>query len=119
MSIRIGQKTGYRVSEVSLGSQWVETGISDELMGAEKAKEKAYNLLKSNESLSPVSFSEFGTRRRRSYHVQQLVMRGLMDGHEQAKREAEASGKVCGSLSGSSNVRPSAQTSYIQMFPMS
>ncbi|SMN22151.1 similar to Saccharomyces cerevisiae YOR209C NPT1 Nicotinate phosphoribosyltransferase, acts in the salvage pathway of NAD+ biosynthesis [Maudiozyma saulgeensis] len=40
----------------------------------EKAKQKALDLMENG-----LKFSEFGTRRRRSYHTQQLVLQGIMD----------------------------------------
>lgn len=45
------------------------------------------------------TFSEFGTRRRRDYHTQALVFRGLV----RASKEAESKG-LSGKLSGTSNV---------------
>ncbi len=45
------------------------------------------------------TFSEFGTRRRRDYHTQALVFRGLV----KASKEAEARGHT-GKLTGTSNV---------------
>ncbi|KAI0951566.1 hypothetical protein AcW1_008580 [Taiwanofungus camphoratus] len=57
----------------------------------EQAYEKAKTLLKAG-----CVFSEFGTRRRRSYHTQDLVMKGLL----RASEELSGAGK----LSGTSNV---------------
>ncbi|KIY53116.1 nicotinate phosphoribosyltransferase [Fistulina hepatica ATCC 64428] len=56
------------------------------------AYHKAYRLLTHG-----CTFSEFGTRRRRSYHAQDIVMRGLV-------RAAEDYADAPGKLSGTSNV---------------
>jgi Nicotinic acid phosphoribosyltransferase len=60
----------------------------------ERAYEKGMRLLEAG-----CVFSEFGTRRRRDYHTQALVFRGLI----RAAREAEKRGYT-GKLSGTSNV---------------
>ncbi|KAK1755018.1 putative nicotinate phosphoribosyltransferase [Echria macrotheca] len=60
----------------------------------EKAFEKGMRLLEAG-----CVFSEFGTRRRRDYHTQALVFRGLT----KASKEAEKRG-LPGKLSGTSNV---------------
>ncbi|KAL4762319.1 nicotinate phosphoribosyltransferase [Aspergillus foveolatus] len=60
----------------------------------EKAYRKGYVLLENG-----CTFSEFGTRRRRSYHTQDLVMQGLC----RAAREGKAKG-LPGVFTGSSNV---------------
>ncbi|KEY68347.1 hypothetical protein S7711_01125 [Stachybotrys chartarum IBT 7711] len=60
----------------------------------EKAFEKGMRLLEAG-----CVTSEFGTRRRRDYHTQALVFRGLV----RASKEAEAKG-LPGKLSGTSNV---------------
>ncbi|KAL4961253.1 nicotinate phosphoribosyltransferase [Aspergillus stella-maris] len=60
----------------------------------EKAYRKGYVLLENG-----CTFSEFGTRRRRDYHTQDLVMKGLC----RAAREGKAKG-VPGIFTGSSNV---------------
>jgi len=60
----------------------------------EKAFEKGMHLLKAG-----CTFSEFGTRRRRDYHTQALVFRGLV----KASKEAEKQG-LSGKLTGTSNV---------------
>lgn len=60
----------------------------------DKAHEKGARLLDAG-----CVFSEFGTRRRRDYHTQALVFRGLV----RASKEAEARGQP-GKLSGTSNV---------------
>ncbi|KAK7744123.1 nicotinate phosphoribosyltransferase [Cytospora paraplurivora] len=60
----------------------------------EKAHEKGAKLLEAG-----CVFSEFGTRRRRDYHTQALVFRGLV----KASKEAESKG-LPGKLSGTSNV---------------
>ncbi|KAL4869701.1 hypothetical protein BDV12DRAFT_167507 [Aspergillus spectabilis] len=60
----------------------------------EKAYRKGYVLLENG-----CTFSEFGTRRRRDYHTQDLVMKGL----SQAAREGQAKG-LPGVFTGTSNV---------------
>ncbi|KAI0473727.1 nicotinate phosphoribosyltransferase [Xylariaceae sp. FL0804] len=60
----------------------------------EKAYEKGRRLLEAG-----CVFSEFGTRRRRDYHTQALVFRGLV----KASKDGEKSG-LPGQLSGTSNV---------------
>jgi nicotinate phosphoribosyltransferase len=61
----------------------------------EKAHEKARRLLEGG-----CVFSEFGTRRRRDYHTQALVCRGIV----RATREAKEAGTAAGKFSGTSNV---------------
>jgi hypothetical protein len=68
--------------------------------GPEKAKAKAIALLAPEAPTNPAAFSEFGTRRRRSFQVQDLVLRGLIEGHEELK----AKGGKHGVLTGTSNV---------------
>lgn len=68
----------------------------------EKAKAKAIALLAPESPTTPAAFSEFGTRRRRSFQVQDLVLRGLIEGHEELK----ANGGKHGVLTGTSNVCP-------------
>ena len=68
--------------------------------GSEKAKAKAIALLAPKAPDTPAAFSEFGTRRRRSFQVQDLVLRGLIEGHEELK----AKGGKHGVLTGTSNV---------------
>lgn len=60
----------------------------------EKAKGKGLALLEAG-----CIFSEFGTRRRRDYHTQALVFRGLVQASEQVKKAG-----LQGKLSGTSNV---------------
>ncbi|EKD16867.1 nicotinate phosphoribosyltransferase [Drepanopeziza brunnea f. sp. 'multigermtubi' MB_m1] len=60
----------------------------------EKAHGKGMRLLEAG-----CAVSEFGTRRRRDYHTQALVFRGLV----KAKKEGEAKG-LTGQISGTSNV---------------
>lgn len=60
----------------------------------EKAYEKGMTLLEAG-----CVFSEFGTRRRRDYHTQALVFRGLVQASEQAQKRG-----LPGKLSGTSNV---------------
>ena len=67
---------------------------------SEKAKAKAIALLAPEAPTTPAAFSEFGTRRRRSFQVQDLVLRGLIEGHEELK----AKGRTHGVLTGTSNV---------------
>jgi hypothetical protein len=67
---------------------------------AEKAKEKAIALLAPEPPTTAAAFSEFGTRRRRSFQIQDLVLRGLIEGHEELK----AKGGKHGVLTGTSNV---------------
>lgn len=69
-------------------------------MEVEKAKQKAIALLAPSHPTTPAAFSEFGTRRRRSFQVQDLVLRGLMEGYEEVK----AKGGKHGVLTGTSNV---------------
>lgn len=82
------------------GNQDIPSESATILMISEKAKEKAIALLSPSAPTTPAAFSEFGTRRRRSFEVQDLVMRGLMDGHEEVKRR----GGKHGALTGTSNV---------------
>lgn len=80
-----------------LGSDWpARYGEVDRarLNCAELARTKAKRLTDAG-----IVFSEFGTRRRRSYRAHDLVMRGLVEG---AKAAREAGGK--GALMGTSNV---------------
>ncbi|CAK9785029.1 putative nicotinate phosphoribosyltransferase [Cutaneotrichosporon oleaginosum] len=65
----------------------------------ELAKAKALALLSPPAGVTPLVFSEFGTRRRRSFAVHDEVMRGLIAG---AEEHAAAGGG--GALSGTSNV---------------
>ncbi|KAJ4393147.1 nicotinate phosphoribosyltransferase [Gnomoniopsis smithogilvyi] len=60
----------------------------------EKAKAKGLALLEAG-----CIFSEFGTRRRRDYHTQALVFRGLVQASEQGQKTG-----LPGKLSGTSNV---------------
>lgn len=60
----------------------------------EKARDKGMKLLEAG-----CVFSEFGTRRRRDYHTQALVFRGLVQASEQAEKRG-----LPGKLSGTSNV---------------
>lgn len=69
----------------------------------ELAKRKAHALLSPPGDVTPLAFSEFGTRRRRSFAVHDEVMRGLLAGYAEHKA---AGGK--GVLSGTSNVGPPA-----------
>jgi nicotinic acid phosphoribosyltransferase len=73
------------------------TALAD---GPEKAKAKAIAVLAPKAPTTPAAFSEFGTRRRRSFQVQDLVLRGLIQGHEELK----AKGGKHGVLTGTSNV---------------
>lgn len=68
---------------------------------AEKAKAKAKQLLHPPAPTSALLYSEFGTRRRRSFKAQDLIIRGLVD----AQKEWEAEGKTGSGLAGTSNVR--------------
>ncbi|KAL1412964.1 nicotinate phosphoribosyltransferase [Vanrija albida] len=66
----------------------------------ELAKQKAHALLSPPAPVKSLIFSEFGTRRRRSFAVHDLVMRGLIAGHDEWK----AAGGQGGALTGTSNV---------------
>ncbi|EIW73623.1 hypothetical protein TREMEDRAFT_71010 [Tremella mesenterica DSM 1558] len=70
------------------------------IMSIDKAKRKALDMLSPPTPITPLVFSEFGTRRRRSFHVHDLVIRGLIEG----TREHAALGKTGGALAGTSNV---------------
>lgn len=72
-------------------------GVADT---TELAKKKAKELLSPPEGVNPIVFSEFGTRRRRSFAVHDTVMRGLMEGWKEWKAE----GGTGGALAGTSNV---------------
>jgi nicotinate phosphoribosyltransferase len=63
------------------------------------------------ESAGNILFSEFGTRRRRSYMVHDAVIKGLIEGDKEwattedgKKILAENGGKKSGGLAGTSNV---------------
>lgn len=66
----------------------------------ERAKKKALDLLNPSAPTTSLSFSEFGTRRRRSFKAQDIVLRGLIAGYEEYKSK----GGNQGILSGTSNV---------------
>ncbi|OWZ47494.1 nicotinate phosphoribosyltransferase [Cryptococcus neoformans] len=66
----------------------------------ERAKKKALDLLNPPAPTTSLSFSEFGTRRRRSFKAQDIVLRGLIAGYEEYKSK----GGNQGILSGTSNV---------------
>lgn len=68
----------------------------------ELASQKAYRLL--SESSGNLAFSEFGTRRRRSYEVQKEVIEGLRMGEERYWNEVGGRGGKKGGLVGTSNV---------------
>ena len=88
------QGISFHVSSAShLGGRWL-------IQSLEKAKEKALALLSPKPPTTPAAFSEFGTRRRRSFEVQDLVLRGLIEGHEEVKKQ----GGKHGVLTGTSNV---------------
>jgi hypothetical protein len=91
-SIQIGRWTVYKVYSPLFSSYRAD--------GPEKAKAKAIALLAPKAPTTPAAFSEFGTRRRRSFQVQDLVLRGLIEGHEELK----AQGGKHGVLTGTSNV---------------
>ena len=63
---------------------------SDDLTEADLARTKAKRLAEAG-----IVFSEFGTRRRRSYRAHDLVMRGLVEGAK-AARDAGAKGVLMG-----------------------
>lgn len=71
-----------------MDTDWSYDGQQD------KAKDKGLALLEAG-----CIFSEFGTRRRRDYHTQALVFRGLVQASEQAAKAGQP-----GKLSGTSNV---------------
>lgn len=67
----------------------------------DKAKEKGLAMLQPPAPTTPLVFSEFGTRRRRSFQAQDIVIRGLIEAHKQFKDR----GGQQGALAGTSNVR--------------
>ena len=71
-----------------------------EIALTEKAKQKALKLLSPPSPIQPLLFSELGTRRRRSFHVHELVVQGLVQGSDEWKA---SNGKV-GGFGGTSNV---------------
>jgi nicotinate phosphoribosyltransferase len=70
--------------------------ISTDTVHSELAYQKGKTLLQTG-----AAFSEFGTRRRRSYAAHETVLRGLI----RARDEFEGKCSVLGKLTGTSNVR--------------
>ncbi|WRT67645.1 nicotinate phosphoribosyltransferase [Kwoniella shivajii] len=66
----------------------------------ELAKRKASDLLSPPKPTNPLVFSEFGTRRRRSFFTQDTIIRGLIAGFDEYK----SNGGQGGLLAGTSNV---------------
>lgn len=82
---------------------------ADRLSTTALAKRKAETLL--TESAGNLLFSEFGTRRRRSYRIHEAVVKGLIEGDkywattDDGNRVlSENGGKKSGGLAGTSNV---------------
>jgi nicotinate phosphoribosyltransferase len=71
---------------------------------AEKAKGKAKAMLAPSFG-SSLTFSEFGTRRRRSFEVQDLVMQGLLEGFQEWKNAGGQGGSLMGTSNVSCNLR--------------
>ncbi len=76
----------------------------------DKAKRKALRLLSAHTASAgcqpPLLFSEFGTRRRRSYKIQETVLRGLIKGDQEYKRGQQAGGGLAGTSNVSGPARP-------------
>ena len=73
---------------------------ADSADNTDKAKSKALQLLEPPSPLKAITFSEFGTRRRRSFAAHDLVMQGLIAG----QKEWKANGGQGIGLVGTSNV---------------
>ena len=79
-------------------AEWTDDPTSTRNLAASKA----YRLL--SESSGNLVYSEFGTRRRRSYRVQKQVLEGSREGEEKYWKEVGGRQGKPGGLSGTSNV---------------
>ncbi|WWC70640.1 nicotinate phosphoribosyltransferase [Kwoniella pini CBS 10737] len=93
----------YEVPIMSILSEgyfkFVDTDWNDDSQ-FELAKQKALDVFSPPSPTTPLIFSEFGTRRRRSFKTQDTVIRGLIAGFQEYK----ANGGKGGLLAGTSNV---------------
>lgn len=82
-------------------------------MKAENARRKCLALLRPPKPITSLVVSEFGTRRRRSFQVHDMVMQGLMDGWNEWK----ADGGAAGGVGGTSNVCCPCSSSGMELTP--
>nr|ODN86950.1 nicotinate phosphoribosyltransferase [Cryptococcus depauperatus CBS 7841] len=62
----------------------------------ESAKQKALSLLNPPAPITPLNFSEFGTRRRRSFLAHDIILRGLLVGYDEYMAKGERKGVFVG-----------------------